>query len=163
MKNLLLVFSFLFLTLTSAWAQTPVGGIGGDGGGPKQSWQDIYKNPNLNPKFPTYFIQGRSISFNHLCLMGERVRTKYKYLVNKPTDLTKLIFDYLITDRVYEVEVCVQSVHGRCVQYENQTIEIPLKDTIKVMKKVEDSKPPGFIWEHAFEKDFELQECKDND
>ncbi|MCR9202958.1 MAG: hypothetical protein NXH75_00130, partial [Halobacteriovoraceae bacterium] len=126
MKNLILFISILFITLTSAWAQTPVGGIGGDGGGPKQSWQDIYKNPNLNPKFPTYKIQGREISYHQLCLMGERVRTKYKYLVNEPNDLAKLIFDYLVTDRVFEVEVCVQSAHGRCTQYETQTIEIPL-------------------------------------
>lgn len=162
MKNLRVLFTVLILIFSSTLlAQTPIGGIGGDGGGPKQSWQDIYANPNLSPKFPTFDIEGRQISFKHLCLMGERVRTKYKHVINSPTDYSKLIFDYLTTDRVREVRVCKEYGKDGCIQWEIKTIEIPLESSIKVYKRVKKPRMHGPVqWTFAFEKDFKLKECR---
>lgn len=162
MKRTLLTISFILFTLTSLLAQqTPVGGIGGSGGGPKQSWQDIYRNPNLSPKFPEFDVEGRMISYKNLCLLGDRIRTKYRYVINKPTDLSKFIFDYLVTDRVREEEACVEYEGTTCVQYEIKVIEIPLKEKIKVFKKEETDNPPGYQWVYDFEKEFELKECEE--
>ncbi len=164
MKNLKVFITLITLFLSSSLlAQTPIGGgAGGDGGGPKQSWQDIYRNPNLSPRFPTYDIQGRSISYRHLCLVGERVRTKYKHVINPLDDYSKLIFDYLITDRVREERVCVEFFRETCIEWDVKTIEIPEMDTIKVYKRIKNERNQGPIdWEFAFEKDFELKECRD--
>ncbi|MCF8059516.1 MAG: hypothetical protein K9K67_09485 [Bacteriovoracaceae bacterium] len=161
MKKIITILFTIFCA--SLLAQAPVGGIGNDGGGPKQSWQDIYKNPNLNPTFPMYDIQGRNISYRHLCLMGERVRTKYKHVVNPTTDYTKLIFDYLVTDRVREEQYCAEYLDFICIQWEIKTIEIPLKDIIKVYKKTEPVDPnQESQWEMSFEKTYELQECEED-
>lgn len=159
MKQIVVVLFFFLSSLIMA--QTPIGGPGNDGGGPKQSWQDIYKNPNLNPDFPRHDIQGRLISYRHLCLMGERIRTKYKHVINPTTDYSKLIFDYLVTDRVREIEVCREYNENICVNWESETIEIPLKENIKVYKRVASPSNGRTSWELAFEKDFELQECRD--
>jgi hypothetical protein len=164
MRSMKVLITLLSLFLAcSLMAQTPIGGgAGGDGGGPKQSWQDIYRNPNLSPKFPTYDVQGRPISYHHLCLMGERVRTKYKHVINSLTDYSKLVFDYLVTDRVREIRVCRDFYQDRCIEWNISTIEIPLKNTITVYKKVKDTQIRGPIqWTFAFEKDFELNECSD--
>jgi hypothetical protein len=159
MKKLITIF-FIFIC-SSILAQTPVGGIGNDGGGPKQSWQDIYKNPNLNPTFPMFNIQGRTISYRHLCTMGERIRTKYKHVVNPATDYTKLVFDYLTTDRVWEVQQCAEYYENICVEWEVVTMEIPLEENIKVYKKVESTDPDN-QWEMSFEKTFKLQKCEED-
>lgn len=164
MNSMLKKVTILILALFSAMVMaqsTPVGGIGNDGGGPKQSWQDIYKNPNLNPTFPKFDIQGRMVSYRFLCLMGERVRTKYKHVINPTTDYSKIIFDYLVTERVREVDVCRQYRENVCTEWGVEVIEIPLKEKIKVYKRVEDPNTSRTSWELAFEKNFELQECRD--
>lgn len=165
MRSMKILITLLSLFLCSSLlAQTPIGGgAGGDGGGPKQSWQDIYRNPNLSPQFPTFEVQERKISYKNLCLMGERVRTKYKHVINPLTDYSKLVFDYLVTDRVREVRVCVESDEdGACAEWGNKVIEIPLKSTIKVYKKVKETRMRGPVqWTFAFEKEFELKECND--
>ena len=159
MKKLIVLL--FMLTSTLIMAQSPVGGIGNDGGGPKQSWQDIYKNPNLSPSFPRFDVQGRMISYRHLCLMGERIRTKYKHVINPTNDYSKIVFDYLVTDRIREVEVCREYRENICVEWGVERIEIPLKESIKVYKRVEAPNTSRTSWELAFEKDFELQECRD--
>jgi len=161
MKALLMThfFIMLFALITSAHAQTRVvGGIGGDNGGPKQSWQDIYKNPNLKPIFPTHNIKGRDIRFNHLCLVGERVRTKYKQAITNEKDFSKITYDYLTVDRVREIEECANYAYdGICIEWRNFTIEIPLHSSIEVKKKI--SEGDTTVWEHAFDKEFELKGC----
>jgi len=160
MKKFLSIISILFCFLgaanVAAQAQVPGSGVGGDGGGPKQSWSDIYKNPNLRPNFPQYDIEGRMIHYNNLCLLGERVRTKYKHVV-KEDSLFKLDFDYLITDRVRTKTVCKREEHGTCIDWEQVTYEIPIHAEIPVLQ-IKDT-PSGHQWIVTFKKDFELQEC----
>lgn len=155
-----LSFTFILMTLISlstVFAQVrPGGGISGDGGGPKQSWGEIIKNPNLRPSFPAHDIQGRKIKFNHLCTVGERIRTKYKQIVrNSFQQRTKIVFDYLIVDRVRQEEVCVEMQGKVCLVWETKDIEIPVEEKIEVYKRIENS----VEWELAFEKMFELPEC----
>lgn len=161
MKALIMThfFIILFALLSSAQAQTRVvGGIGGDNGGPKQSWQDIYKNPNLKPIFPSHNIKGRDIRFNHLCLVGERVRTKYKQAITDYQDFSKITYDYLVVDRVREVEECASYTEGGiCIEWRTFKVEIPLKSSIEVKKK--SSEGDSIVWEHAFDKEFELKDC----
>ena len=167
MKNFFF-FTLLLLSLLSAgslFAQNTHkidlisdGGVGGDGGGPKQSWSDIIKDPNLSPNFPRYDVEGRMISYNNLCLLGERIRTKYKHVVSNHREF-KLIFDYLVTDRVRTETVCARESMHECVDWQTIIFEIPVHEEIEVLKKKES--PAGYYWEVSFKKDFELQECLD--
>lgn len=135
----------------------PGNGVGGDGGGPKQSWSDIYKNPNLKPNFPHYEVEGRMISYNNLCILGERIRTKYKHVV-KGDSLFKLDFEYLITDRVRTRNVCQREEHETCVAWEQEIYEIPTRIEIPVLHQIEDS-PATQHWAVFFKKGYELQDC----
>jgi len=157
MKKISLILIATLFTALSSFAQVPpTGGVSGDGGGPKQSWGEIIKNPNLRPTFPTHDIEGRKIGYNHLCLMGERIRTKYKQIVSSSFEQgSKIVFDYLVTDRVREEEVCAEMSAEGCLEWETVTIKIPLESKIKVYKRVENSTK----WEMAFEKMFDLPEC----
>ena len=157
-KVLSLILLALILTSPKIFSQDSSSGIGGDGGGPKQSWQDIYKNPNLRPEFPTFLIEGRKVNLNNLCLIGERVRTKYKYLINSPQMTLKLIYDFLETDRVFESEICTKYENQVCSRYEYTKVEIPLKAEIKVLKKVS-AEGEQDLWSFSFTKSFELQFC----
>jgi len=153
-----ILFCFIILNVGNVVAQSQrVGsGIGGDGGGPKQSWSDIYKNPNLKPNFPQYDIEKRMISYNNLCLLGERIRTKYKHVI-KGDSLFKLDFEYLVTDRIRTETVCRTEVHETCVAWEQETYEIPTHIEVPVLK-IKDT-PAGHQWVESFKKEFQLQEC----
>ncbi len=160
MRKFLLLTTILFgfLSAGNLAAQNTVidSGVGGDGGGPKQSWSEIYKNPNLKPEFPHFDIEGRSISYNNLCLLGDRIRTKYKHVVKQDLEF-KLYFDYLVTDRVRTESVCRREECGECISWEEVIFEIPVHSEIEVLERKEN--PGGFHWEVSFKKDFELQEC----
>ena len=150
------IFSIIFM-ITSQAQVLPGGGVSGDGGGPKQSWGEIINNPNLRPAFPSHNIQGRTIKFNHLCSMGERIRTKYKQIVgNSFQQNSKIIFDYLVVDRVREERVCVERQYTTCLEWETVKVVIPYEEKIEVYKRKENSNE----WKLAFEKMFELPECK---
>ncbi len=156
------VLLFLALTLmgTQLYANPKVGnGVGNDNGGPKQSWQDIYRNPNLKPEFPSHIVEEREIAYNHLCLVGERIRTKYKYVVR--LNFTKIVYDYLYTDRIRFEERCLEWNGDTCVSYETVEIEIPLQQDIEVFKREPSSPTYNSQWSLAFEKTFELKECPD--
>lgn len=151
---------FVFSLCASAQSTTPGTGIGNDNGGPKQSWQDIYRNPNLRPQFPKYDIEGRQIGFNALCISGERIRSRYKYVVT--INFTKFMYDYLYTDRVRFVEQCIRWDRGVCISHESVKVEIPLKQPIQVLKKNVDTEDNSIEWGRAFEKDFVLKECPED-
>lgn len=155
----LLFFSTLIFWMGAAHATTLGSGIGNDNGGPKQSWQDIYRNPNLKPEFPNYMVEEREIPYKNLCLVGERIRTKYKYVVH--LNFSKIVYDYLYTDRVRLVERCVEYDRETCVAYDIFRIEIPLKQTIEVFQKDPESSVFEPKWNLAFEKDYELKACPD--
>lgn len=157
-----LTFTFILLitsALTFAQVDSIGGGVGNDGGGPKQSWSEIYNNPNLLPQFPSYDVAGRQISYKNLCLYGERIRTKYKYVISQDS-LFKIVYDYLIVDRVREETRCRREENRECVDWETLIFEIPLKKEVKVLEKKET--PDGIKWVESFEKDYELKECKYN-
>ncbi len=159
MKKFILFTLILLSTLASSeiFAQLDViGGVGGDGGGPKQSWSDIYKNPNLKPSFPQFDIEGRMLGYNNLCLVGERVRSKYKHVVKQDLEF-KLDFDYLYTDRVTTETVCQRECRDECIDWVVIVHEIPVHREIEVLERKET--PSGYEWVVSFKKDFELQEC----
>lgn len=157
----LLTFACLLLSWTS-FGQA--GGIGADGGGPKQSWQDIYDNPNLQPRFPDFMVEDREVSYKHLCLIegGEFVRTKYKYVISPEYDTSKeILFDYLETPRIKEIAVCSEWEDQKCISWENELFEIPLEAAIKVyLKKKDHSGDYDSDWEFAFEKPYPLDQCQ---
>ncbi len=148
--------SMLLMLLVNA--HDPVtGGISGSGGGSKQTWGEIINNPNLKPTFPIHSIQGYRIRFNHLCYLGERVRTKYKQIVGNSTEQrSKILFDYLEVDRVREETICVERRHNNCLQWRTVEVRIPFEANIKVYKRSEQTGK----WSLAFDKVFELPRCE---
>ena len=156
MKNLIAAIFIFFSFLTFAQDRDVVdGGVGGESGGSKQSWSDIMKNPNLRPQFPYYQIEEKSIRFDHLCLVGERIRSKYKQPIFKPGS-TYYIYDYLFSERITLREECSVFDGMECREYTEVPYEIPLKDKIQVYKR----QAPSYTWEPAFQKEFELIECE---
>lgn len=154
---------FLILLLASPFAQEKQSenyeGVGGDGGGPKLSWSEIDKDPNLDPQFPLYQIKGRKISYRDLCLFGERIRTKEKWPMEKNTQ-EEMTLDYLLIDRNFEEEICQErDDKGVCIRSEIISQEIPLTETILILKRRENSHQ--ITWEESFEKDFHLKDCKE--
>lgn len=160
MKNFLRFTTILLclFSIDGIFAQPSIigGGVGNDGGGPKQSWSDIYKNPNLSPSFPRFNIEGRMIAYNNLCLLGERVRTKYKHVVKQDLEF-KILFDYLITDRVRIETICRREEYNECIEWVEIVHEVPVHSEIEVKERRET--PAGIEWVTSFKKDFELQEC----
>ena len=159
--NRTILFLILSIWITPLGANSPGSGsgIGNDNGGPKQSWQDIYRNPNLKPDFPSYKVEKREIEYKNLCLIGERIRTKYKYVVH--LNVTKIVYDFLYTDRVRFEERCLEFDGETCVSYDTVKVEIPLKQEIKVFERESNANGGQPVWELAFKKDFKLQACPD--
>jgi hypothetical protein len=129
-------------------------GIGGSSGGPKQSWGDIFTNPDLIPEFPRVVIQGQSIRYHRLCLIGKRIRTKYKRPIFN--SMEGPLYEYLYTDRYREEMQCLQVFAGRCLHWADVAYEIPLMAPIAVYKNTQDGHPLAL----AFVKKFELQACE---
>lgn len=160
MKSLLITLSLCFSFFTFAQGGDsdvkPGTGVGGDSGGTKYSWNDILSSSNMNAKFPKFFIENHEFSYDQLCLMGDRIRTKQK--VKKPTGHhhPDKIGTYLSTERSYEREVCVRRVMSVCEEYKTEVVEIPLKLEVDIMKLAQDSTES---WEFAFKKEFELPIC----
>lgn len=160
MKNLFIALSLCFSMIS--FAQTgdsdvkPGTGVGGDSGGTKYSWSDIISSTNMTPKFPKFFIEDHEVSYDQLCLMGDRIRTKQKVRLPDNDGAPDKIGTYLSTERSYEREVCVRRVMGACAEYEVQVVEIPLKFKVEVMKLSEET---TVSWEFAFKKEFELPIC----
>jgi hypothetical protein len=125
-------------------------GIGGDTGGPKQSWQDIRDNPDLKPAFPPVVIEDQMINYNFLCLHDGIVRSQYKVkLTDKATGDT--YFKYLYEDRTSD-----DVISGQC-----HLEEIPRKLPIYIYARTEDnSKYKNVPREVLFIKTFSLKECR---
>lgn len=153
---LTLVFSFIICAQSDE--PKPGTGVGGDSGGTKYTWNQIADAANMAAKFPKFLIEGIEVSYDQLCVMGERIRTKKKYPNPKPGngDGPDKIGTYLSSERSYQQEVCVKRVYEACVEYETRTVEIPLKMEIEVMMLSEDSTES---WEFGFKKEYKLPIC----
>ncbi|MCP4911517.1 MAG: hypothetical protein GY909_00245 [Oligoflexia bacterium] len=108
----------------------------------------------MSAKFPKYLIEGIEVTYDQLCVMGERIRTKKKY-PNRGGTPDK-IGTYLSSERSYDQEVCVRMEDDVCVEYETRTVEIPLKMDIEVMMLSEDSTES---WKFGFKKEYKLPIC----
>lgn len=135
-------------------------GTGGSFGGSRLSWDEIGHNPNLKPMFEKFKIEGHNISYEDLCLMGERVRTKKRKLVADAykfppgVAVPTLSLDYLVQDRSYTETRCKETHFFTCSEWAEEEVEIPTKMEIRVMKKVSRNN-----WEEEFKKVYQLPRC----
>lgn len=154
------LFTLLFALLLPAYVFSRGGSnllnadlIGGDSGGPKQSWEEIFENPKLKPHFPAVVIQGHLIDYNFLCVDTEYnvVRTKYQVKISLDEKTDSSTFDFLFEVPVEEHYVCSDN-RKKCF-YET----IPLAQRIYVYKFV--ARNSG-AKEVLFKKDYKLPNCK---
>lgn len=96
MRVIKIIFTLTML-ITAFNTLSRTKGIGGDTGGPKQTWQDIMKDPKVRPAFPLISIEDHMVSYNFLCIENDVVRTRYKVKVT--SDFTdEVLFKYLYED-----------------------------------------------------------------
>jgi len=158
MKTTTLKLSLLLALLFSlnVWGQnsSTLDGIGGDSGGPKQSWAEILDNPKLKPHFPAVVIQGHLVDYNILCVekSSQIIRTKYQVKIVSEDLFEGTIFDYL-----YEFP---NGDHYTCVSDKNRCYfeDIPTSQNIFVYRVEQDyssgSRPV------LFRKHYEIPVCK---
>lgn len=142
----------LWLSLFVTFAAYATCGIGGSSGGSKATWDEILSCPQLMVNFPSVDIEGRQMSYNEICLDGEKIRSKQKV----PHEFDKKLtwFDYVFVDRVHEVVECVYWDGDICIEERVVTIVIPLKSEIEIYRQAQDGK-----WILFFTKDYELPIC----
>ena len=155
MQKLLLAAIFSIVLV----ATTAENGDGGTLGGNSKSWSDILSDSNLKPSFEKFDIDGHKISYDKLCLMGERVRTKKKHFVVKPTSYGDILSpsihkEYLVEDIVSVKLKCQKAILIGCTGWEEEEVTIPKKIMVPVRTK-ESRK-----WEVKFKKPFKLENCK---
>jgi hypothetical protein len=141
-----IVFISLSFQLNASLIDEPDTGIGGNSGGSKQSWEEIFKNPSLLPLFPHYLILGNKVSYDHLCLTDDGVRTKFKQPIQRYTNSVWL-YDYIYVLN----EGCNSEFVMNC---DSNIAPIESEHMVKVFKRTEEGP-----YELAFEKLFELPEC----
>lgn len=162
MKKFFKLLTILLLQVQMIWAISdsstdPTGGVGGESGGNRLTWEQILKDPALLAQFPFFEIEGHTVRFDQLCLMGERIRTVSRFPIN-PNPYPHKEFQFLSTERISFREECTLMEGGVCRRWEMVEFVIPTYIEIEVYKKSKTG--PSENWQLIFKKKFELTECE---